>query len=320
MRVLVFGAGAMGSAVGGFLAGAGHDVTLVGRGPHMDAVARDGLRVTGIWGDRVFRGLRALTAAPDAPPPGGYDAVFITVKSYDTEAALEAVAPCVGPDTPVCAYQNGLGNAEKTAARFGWERTVGVRAIYGVRVTEPGAIKITVIAAPTALGVFRPEGPAAAARGLAEAMDAARLPTVYSERIESLIWGKAAYNAALNPLSALLDVPYGRLPEIPEAREMMDAVIAELYAVGRARGADLDPPTADAYRALFYEKLVPPTAAHYASMHEDFARRRRTEVDAMNGALAAFGEAAGVPAPVNALLARMVHARERALGIPPQGG
>ena len=93
-------------------------------------------------------------------------------------------------------------------------------------------------------------------------MDAAGLPTVHSERIESLIWGKAAYNAALNPLSALLDVPYGRLPEIPEAREMMDAVIEELYAVGRARGADLDPPTADAYRALFYEKLVPPTAAH----------------------------------------------------------
>lgn len=314
MRILVMGAGAMGSSVGGFMADAGHEVTLVGRGPHMEAIAREGLRITGIWGERLVKNLDARTSA-EGLPATAHDVVFITVKSYDTAAALAAAAPFVGPDTLVCAFQNGLGNVEQVAERFGWARTVGVRAIYGVRINSPGLAEITVIAHPTALGVLRPEAPAGRVRELAETMNDAGLPTVYSDRIESLIWAKVAYNSALNPLSALLGVPYGRLPEIPEARAMMDEVIGELYAVGRVRGADLDPPDADAYRELFYNVLIPPTAAHYASMHEDFTRRRRTEIEAMNGAIARFGAAAGIATPANTFLTRLVHAREAALGI-----
>jgi 2-dehydropantoate 2-reductase len=305
----------MGSAVGGFMAGAGHAVTLVGRAAHMEAIADRGLRVTGIFGDHCFTGIDARTTA-DGLRLGDYDAVFITVKSYDTAAALEAVAPVVDDSTLVCAYQNGLGNIEQIAARFGWARTVGVRAIYGVRVAEPGAIAVTVIASPTALGAPRPEGPVARVRELAAAMDAAGLPTVYSDRVEALLWAKVAYNCALNPLSALLDAPYGKLPEIAEARRMMDAVIDELYAVGRVRGVLLDPPDPDAYRELFYTRLVPPTAAHYASMHEDFARHRRTEIDAMNGAIVRMGAACGVACPVNAWLTDLIHAREAAMEKP----
>ena len=302
----------MGSAVGGFMVGEGHHVTLVGRTAHMEAIANHGLRVTGIWGDHCFMGIDARTNV-DGLNRGDYDAVFIAVKSYDTAAALEAAAPVVAEDTLVCAYQNGLGNIEQVAARFGWARTVGARVIYGVRVVEPGAIKVTVIASPTALGVPRPEGPAERVRELAAAMDAAGLPTVYSERVETLLWAKVAYNCALNPLSALLDAPYGKLPEIPEARRMMDTVIDELYAVGRGRGVLLDPPSADAYRELFYTRLVPPTAAHYASMHEDFARHRRTEIDAMNGAIVCMGAECGVACPVNAWLTDLIHAREAAM-------
>ncbi len=312
MRILIMGAGSLGSAVGGFMARAGHGVAMVGRAAHMRAVAEGGLRVTGIWGYHLVRGITAVERVSelDGTP---FDAVFITVKSYDTAAALEAVAPVVGPDTVVVAYQNGLGNFEQTAARFGWGRTAAARAIFGVRLTAPGAAEVTVIAQPTALGVPRPEGPDARVRGLAAAMDAAGLPTVHTDRIESVLWAKVAYNCALNPLSALLDAPYGRLPEIPEARAMMDAVIDEIYAVGRARGVLLEPDTPGAYRELFYGKLVPPTAAHYASMHEDFSRRRRTEIEALNGAIARFGLDAGVPAPVNTLLTGMVHAREAVL-------
>jgi 2-dehydropantoate 2-reductase len=306
----------MGSAVGGFMAGAGHAVTLVGRAAHMEAIADRGLRVTGIFGEHCFTGIDARTTA-DGLKRGDFDVVFITVKSYDTAAALEAAAPAVDEDTLVCAYQNGLGNIERIAARFGWKRTVGVRAIYGVRVTEPGAIAVTVIASPTALGAPRPEGPVERVRELAAAMDAAGLPTVYSDRVEALLWAKVAYNCALNPLSALLDAPYGKLPEIPEARRMMDTVIDELYAVGRARGVLLDPPDPDAYRELFYTRLVPPTAAHYASMHEDFARHRRTEIDALNGAIVRMGAESGVACPLNAWLTELIHAREAAMGNRP---
>ena len=307
------GAGSMGSAVGGFMAGAGHQVTLVGRASHVEAIAKGGLRVTGIWGDHRFTGIDARTTA-DGLGRGDFDVIFISVKSYDTAAALEAAAPLADENTLVCAYQNGLGNIEQVAARFGWACTVGARVIYGVRVIEPGAITVTVIASPTALGAMRPGGPVDRVHELAAALDAAGLPTVYSDRVEALLWAKVAYNCALNPLSALLDAPYGRLPEIPEARRMMDTAIEELYAVGRARGVLLDPPDADAYRELFYNRLIPPTAAHYASMHEDFARRRHTEIDALNGAIVRMGAECGVPCPLNAWLTDLIHAREAAMG------
>ena len=303
----------MGSAVGGFMSGAGHEVTLVGRAPHMEAVRRDGLRVTGIWGRHHFQGINAHTEADDLPS-GTFDMVFLTVKSYDTPKALDLAESVVDKDTVVCCYQNGLGNMEKTAERFGWSRTAGARTIYGVRVTEPGAIEITVIANPTALGVPRPEGPAGKMRVMAGAMQAAGLPTVFTDRIETVLWAKVAYNCALNPLSALLDANYGKLPEIPQARAMMDTIIDELYAVAAARSVTLEPSDPEAYRDLFYSKLVPPTAAHYASMHEDFRRRRRTEIDALNGAIARMGAESGIACPVNTFLTDLVHAREAAMG------
>jgi 2-dehydropantoate 2-reductase len=309
MRVVVMGAGAMGSVVGGLLASAGDEVFLVGRKPHLDAIMEGGLRISGIWGDRLvlnFAGL--LEDAAEAPPEP--DLVLITVKSYDTAEAVEAVAPLVGPRTLVCAYQNGLGNAETIAARFGWERTVAARAIFGARVLEPGSVEVTVIAAPTALGVLRPEAPAERVREMAAAMDAAGLPTVYRKRIETLLWSKVAYNCALNPLSALLNVPYGALAESAATRAMMADVIHELYDVGDARGVELDPPTPEAYMERFYEELLPPTAAHYASMHEDLRLGRRTEIDALNGAIAGYGEDLGAACPVNVFLTCLIHGRE----------
>jgi len=314
MRILVMGAGALGSAAGGFMARAGHDVHFVGRAPHMDAVARDGLRITGIWGDHHVRGIvthHAIGTAVGDP----FDLVLLTVKSYDTTAAVEAIRPVVGDGTLVCAYQNGLGNAECIASAFGWGRTVGVRAIYGTRIAEPGTVEVTVIASPTALGVYAPEAPAERVRAIAGAMDEADLPTVYTDDIRRVLWAKVTYNSALNPLSALLDVPYGALPENPHSRAIMDDVVDEIYAVAGAMGIALDPATPSAYQALFYEKLVPPTAAHYASMREDFRQRRRTEIDALNGAIVRHGDGHGVPCPANRLLTRLVHARECGYGI-----
>jgi len=98
----------------------------------------------------------------------------------------------------------------------------------------------------------------------------------------------------------------------------MDAVIQEVYIAADIQGIALDPPEAGQYRRLFYEKLVPPTAAHYASMHADFQRRRPTEVEAINGAIARIVESAGQSCPVNRMLTRIIHARELSLGIAPR--
>lgn len=312
MKILVMGAGAMGTVAGGFMAKAGHEVTLLGRAAHMDALAQHGLHITGIWGNHQVNNLIARTDLQGIPK-GAFDLILVTVKSYDTRAALEHIQALVDENTLVCAYQNGLGNAEIIAEFVGWRRTVGARAIYGTRITQPGHAEVTVIAQPTALGVYVPEAPADRVKQIAAAMDAALLPTVYTEKIATVLWAKVAYNCALNPLSALLDVPYGTLAETDYTRSIMQEVLEELYAVGHAMGIALEPATAGEYAQLFYEKLVPPTAAHYASMREDFLRRRRTEIDALNGAIVRYGEEHKVACPANAMLTRLVHAREYAL-------
>lgn len=312
MRMLVMGAGGMGSVAGGFMAQAGHEVTLVGRAAHMQAIRDSGLHITGIWGEHHIAKLAARTTTHGLTH-GGFDLILLTVKSYDTRAAMEAVTPLADNQTLVCSYQNGLGNAEIIAEHAGWHRTVGARAIYGTRVTEPGKAEVTVIAEPTALGVYHPDAPSRRVMEIAEAMNAAGLPTVYSEKIATVLWAKVAYNCALNPLSALLDVPYGALAETAHTRSIMQEVLQELYAVGKAMEVTLEPATAAEYLQVFYERLLPPTAAHYASMREDFQRRRRTEIDALNGAIVRYGETYGVPCPANGMLTRLVKAREYAL-------
>ncbi|HOV72777.1 MAG TPA: 2-dehydropantoate 2-reductase [Candidatus Hydrogenedentes bacterium] len=314
MRLLVVGAGAVGSSVGGFMAKAGHEVTLVGLDAHVETIREKGLRITGIWGDHHVANLRAQTDLSGLKA-GDFDLILVSVKSYDTAAAAESFRHLLDAHTLVCSYQNGLGNAECIAAVAGWERTIGARVIYGVRRPALGHIEITVIANPTALGVYCPEAPVDRVRAIAEAMDAAGLPTEFTDRIATLLWGKVAYNSALNPLSALLGVPYGRLPETGHALAIMRDIVHELYAVAGAKGIALEPDSPEAYMDVLVNRLIPPTAAHFASMHEDFLFHRRTEIDALNGAISAYGREHGIPTPANDLLTRLVHARE-ALSAP----
>lgn len=314
MNILIMGAGALGSVVGGFMAKAGHAVTLIGRETHMQAIHARGLDITGIWGDHHIEGLRTHTGAAGLEGQS-FDLVLVTVKSYDTRRAVDAVRPLVGPETLVCSYQNGLGNAEIVAEAFGWARTVGARAIFGAWIPEPGHADVTVIANPTALGVYDDSAPAQRVRDIARAMDDAGLPTVYTDSIATVLWGKVAYNCALNPLSALLDVTYGALLDTEHTREILREVVREIYAVAAAMNVPLQPDNADDYITLLFERLIPPTAAHYASMREDFRHRRRTEIDALNGAICRYAAQYGVPCPTNTLLTRLVHAREHALGV-----
>jgi 2-dehydropantoate 2-reductase len=315
VRILVVGGGSIGSAAGGFMAKAGHQVTLLGLdSDHIAAVREKGLRIVGIWGEHHVASLRAQTTLGGIRK-GDSDLIIVSVKSYDTTTAVRSIEHLADGNTLLCSYQNGLGNAEKIAEIVGWERMFGARVIYGARLTEPGCVEITVIANPTALGIYEAGPPAERVREIAAAMDAAGIPTVYTDEIATLLWGKVAYNCALNPLSGLLDVPYGMLAETEHTLEIMQGVIAEFYAVAQSMCVRLDPATAPEYMDLLLNKLIPPTAAHYASMREDFRLKRRTEIDALNGAICRYGKERGVGCPANTFLTRLVRAREYALGI-----
>jgi 2-dehydropantoate 2-reductase len=297
--------------MGGLLAAHGWPVTLLGRAEHLDAVRRQGLRIEGLFGDHHVRGLEC--AADASGLRGRFGIVLLTVKAWDTDAMARAVAPHVAADGLVVSMQNGLGNLERIASVVGAERTLGARVIFGAEVTAPARVRVTVEAAPVLVGSPDPTDSrrTIAARRCASALAAAGVPAEPTEALLAELWAKVFYNAALNPLGALLGVPYGDLPADPDARAIMDDAIGEAHAVARASGVAVPWPDADAYRTLFYERLVPATARHRSSMLQDLERGRPTEIDAINGYVAARGTALGISTPVNTTLTRLIRARVR---------
>jgi len=311
MRILIAGTGALGSVFGGFLRRAGDDVTLLGRAPHLDAIARDGLQIEGLWGAHRVRGFTCVRDV--AALAGTFDAILLPVKSPDTAATARAVASHLAENGVALSLQNGLGNVEAIEAIVGAPRTLGARVIFGATVDAPGQVRVTVFADPTAIGSLDPHAHPtrdAAARAWAARLDAAGVPSVYTDRLPALLWAKVFYSAALNPLGALLRLHYGALPERAATRAIMDAVLDEAFAVAAADGAALPWATADAYRAEFYGRLVPATYDHHSSMLQDLARLRRTEVDAIGGEVVRRGQRYGIAAPVNEALTWLIHAVE----------
>lgn len=308
-RFLVFGAGAVGSVLGGFLRGAGHDVVLLGRARHMDAIACDGLNVEGIWGTHQFRGFETAVGPSElsgCPAPGW---ILVTVKSYDTELAARIVADLLAawPETRVVSLQNGLGNIETLEDACGRPVLAG-RVITGAEVTAPGSVRVTVTADCVRIG--EPGlGATPDARRLARLFRQAGVPAASTHRVEQYLWAKIVYNCALNAPATLLDCVYGDLLHYESTRRLMRDVVREVYDVAGAEGIALQPASAEAYARHLFRTLIPRTAAHPPSMLQDVRLGRRTEIDALNGAVAARAERLGLRAPVNAAIADLVRAR-----------
>lgn len=309
MSLLVFGAGAVGSVVGGLLSLAGEDVALLGRQAPMEAIRKRGLRIEGIWGEHLARP-RAATHDFQALRGGRYEAILLTVRACDTAAALDTLERLAEPETLIVSLQNGLGNCETLAQRFGSERVVGGRVIFGAMTPAPGIVRVTVYAEEVLLGAYDRRSHLDRIDDLAARMSRAGVPTLRVDDVLAYLWAKTLYNGALNPLSALLGWTYGQLGAHAETRAVMDEVIDEIYLVAAAEGVALPQSTAAAYRAHFYGHQVPATAAHRSSMLQAVERGARTEIDALNGYIAARAAAHGIDTPANRLLTRLIHAKE----------
>ena len=315
MRILIFGAGAIGSVLGGFLAKAGHEVTLLGRAWHLDVVRRQGLGISGLWGTHLIDERETATTPEDVSRREAFDWVFVCVKAHQTATAAEAVPEFMGPRTLVCAFQNGLGNYEALIQRIAPDRVALGRIIFGVEI-EPGRVRVTVCADEVLIGAPDERFPRAQVAQLTSTLEAADIPSRATRTILVALWAKVLYNCALNGLSTLLEVPYGRLPKHPIARRMIESVIGEAYRVAEAHHVALEPSQASAYLELLFARLIPDTAAHQPSMLQDLRRGRPSEIEALNGALVRLAQQAGLSAPTNALITRLVHAKERFTGLP----
>jgi 2-dehydropantoate 2-reductase len=305
------GAGAVGSAFGAFLKKDGHAVTLAGRRDHLDAIREKGLLISGIWGEHRVTGFTLVTdvsAVHDV-----FDAIFICVKSYDTESAATAIKPLLTQETLLLSLQNGLGNLETIRKTAGHRLILGGRVIFGILSEGPGKIKITAYTEPVMIGFpadtlsgLSPEAKDKA-KTLALAINSAAIPCLYTEEIEKYLWSKMLYNCALNPLGAIHRVHYGALMENPEWKTFVEGILREIFIVARAKRVDLFWKTPEEFLALFYGKLIPDTYNHRSSMLQDIEKGKRTEIDNMNGMIVRYGEETNTPTPLNRTMVEKLH-------------
>ncbi|MEI5665892.1 ketopantoate reductase family protein [Bosea sp. CCNWLW174] len=308
MRICILGAGALGSAIGGTLAEAGHEVTLVNRNRgHVDAIRERGLVLRGDGHDRIVH----LAAAIDTAGMVPVDLVLVLVKSPDTEAAVSAARSIVGPDTLVISLQNGVGQEELLTSILGLRHVLAGRTYTGGVMLGPGHVLCGVAGKETIIGEM--DGavtPRAAA--LAQALTEAGLDTRVSAEIRAVIWDKLLVNVATGALAAVTGLTYGQLYQLPEIEETAVAAVAEAMAVAQACGIRLA--TSDP-RAPWRKASSGLPPEFKTSMLQSLENGRRTEIDFINGAVVREGRRMGVPTPVNATLVALVKGVETRTGI-----
>jgi 2-dehydropantoate 2-reductase len=291
MDVLVFGAGSLGSLLGGLLARE-HGVTLVGRDPHVRAVCDDGLRIVGETNDTVYP-----TAVVDIDPESAPDVAVVTVKSFDTAGAARALARAA-PDS-ILSLQNGMGNEAVLADHVDGSVLAGTTT-YGARLRDPGVVAHTGVGTVT-LGPHGNTPPCMADR----VGDAFRYAGIEADVVADprpQLWEKLAVNAGINPVTALARVENGALVDDPAAG-IASAAAAETAAVAREHGIDL--PEERAREAV--QEVANATARNRSSMLVDRQAGRRTEIDAINGFVVDRAERA---VPVNETLVELIRAWE----------
>jgi 2-dehydropantoate 2-reductase len=302
MRYLIMGTGALGTVFGGLLRQAGQIVDFIGRGEHFQVLRRQGLNIDGIWG-QVQSGPVRVSAEDPAEP---YEVILLCVKSFDTRAACRQIKSLLGPRGLVISIQNGLGNLEVISQECGLAATIGARVIFGAKISRPGLATVTVYADKVLLGAESPKNVNPQLHQVAADLNQAGIPTALVDNIVTHLWEKALYNCALNPLGAILGVTYGELAASPHTRELMSAIIEEIYQVAAAKQIPLQHPAAPAYFRHFLENLVPPTAAHHPSMLQDLQQGRRTEIEALNGAICRYAATFNLATPSNAAVCRLI--------------
>jgi len=286
MRVLIYGAGAVGLGLASCLLKSGSDVCLITRPNTVRQLKQGGLNRMGIFGSFNAEP-NSFTAYQSLDEIGNtmFDFILVCVKSFDSASSAEDLSRnqgVFGQNTKIVLCQNGWGNAEKFTAYFPKERVYSARVITGFTRTRPNEVEITVHADAIHIGSLFGCN-LASVEPLAKAIAEGGIPSVTVHDIEKDLWAKMLYNCALNPLGAILDVPYGSLAENAYSRDLMNHIIEEVFAVMTAAGFRTHWPCADGFLRIFYDKLVPDTAKHKSSTLQDIAAGKKTEIDSLTG-------------------------------------
>ncbi len=294
MRIAVIGAGGVGGAFGAALAKAGADVTFVARGAHLAAMRSKGLRIEGGRGETI---LSPAQATDDPGSIGAVDFVMFCVKLWDVETAGEAIRPLVGPSTAVIPFQNGIDAPERLVPILGRQAVMGGVAQISATIAEPGVIRQTGTFMRLIFGELD-GGLSARGDAFLALCQKAGFDATHSPRIQTDLWQKFILLATNAGFTAATRSSIGKLREDPDTMILLAQAMAEVAAVGRARGVSLPDDVVEKTMA----GIAGMPAPMMASMAHDLIRGNRIELPWLSGKVVALGKEPGV-------LHRPVHAK-----------
>ena len=293
MKIAVIGAGAIGCYYGGVLAQAGHEVRLIGRAHHVEAIERDGLLLETDSGKASI----SLHATTDADGVRDTGLVLCCVKSADTARAAEVMVPHLAANAIIVSLQNGIDNSSVLRARVVQEIIpaviyVGAGMVGDGHVRYHGGGEVVL-------------GDTLNDQWVAAILKSAGIPVEISSNIEGEQWTKLVVNCAYNALSAITTLPYGKLVEQEGVVRVLRDVVDECLAVAERMGIK---PSGDVWQNV--EHIPKNMPGQISSTALDLRRGHATEIDYLNGAIVRRGEEFGVPVPANRLLHTLVKALE----------
>ena len=291
LKVAVVGAGGTGAYYGGALAKAGHDVTFIARGSHLDAINKSGLQLnTVLLGDFHLDS----PATDDMSSIGSVDLVIFAVKSWGTETAIADMAGLVGNNTLIISTQNGIDSERLLSDAFGKEHVLGCTATVSSMITSPGVV--TQAGGPGSLVVGAlTEGQSARVNDLATQCVAAGIAAETHENIELAIWEKFTFICALSGMTALTRKPIGEIFAQESTTQMYLQVLSEVAEVGRASGIPL--PQSIAADLLATTQAREPFII--GSMGHDLIANNPIEISLLNARVVELGTKHNIKTPAN---------------------
>jgi 2-dehydropantoate 2-reductase len=289
MRIAVMGAGGVGGYFGARLAQAGHQVSFIARGRHLEALCTQGLRLKSALGDAALK----VRAFQDPREAGQADVVLFAVKLWDTESAAEQLRPIVGSGV-VIPFQNGVESVDRIGAVLGKDKVMGGSAYIATRIAAPGLIEHTGTMARLRFGPLMPSQRSAAEDFLAICKKSG-VNAELSEEIALVNWEKFAFLVAMSGTTALARAPLGVVRGDPDLRWMFEQAMHEAWTLARRRGIKL----ADDFveKQMAFAETLP--AEMRASMLHDLAAGNRLEAPWLCGAVVRMAQEHGLATPVN---------------------
>ncbi len=293
MKAAVMGAGSIGGYFGGMLARAGHDVTLIARGDHLDAIRRGGLIMQTEAGEFTV----SCSATADPSDVGPVDLALLTTKTYHNAHAVPAMAPMVGPDTAILCLQNGIDSYVALQQSFPNAAVLPGAAYIEAGRSGPGAVTQAGDIVRIVTGRIRGSHAThqAKAAGVCAAFRDAGVAAEASDDIAVTLWTKFLFIATMAGVTSLAREYLRDLLPRPEWHKIVVGCMSEIERAGRASGVDLTPTIV----ADTLDYMESAKGAMSASMHADLLAGRPLELEALNGAVVRAGETAGVPTPIN---------------------